>query len=181
MCKSTPSIEWSPCAIKRGDFLGDVTDVSSQRLLKFLLGKTSSSSSMASLPLSLTPSSSIISSRPITEKKQTRKNLKLKMIKKCCSCSVEQGTRQEKNLKNLPSKNKQKGEKGKKSKTENSHVRQFQCRSSYHPKIKISVGSPYSFLVDSHFYCLFATGRSPVLKDQLSLTVPSHLRKSEER
>lgn len=63
----------SPCAIKRGDFLGDVTDASSAWLLKFLLGKASSSSSMVSLPLSLTPSSSIVSSRPVTGKTNKQK------------------------------------------------------------------------------------------------------------
>lgn len=46
---------------------------------------------MVSLPLSLTPSSSIVSSRPVTGKnKQTKKSLKLKIIKKCCSYNAEQ-------------------------------------------------------------------------------------------
>ena len=67
------SLEGLPCAIKRGDFLGDLTEFSSTLSLKFLLGKISSSSSMVSLPLSLTTPSSIISSRPTTRKKNKNK------------------------------------------------------------------------------------------------------------
>lgn len=66
----------------------------------------------------------------------------------------------------------------KKLRTENFHVRQFQCRRSYHPQLKTSVDSPQSFFMES---CFFAIGRFPVLEDQLPLAVPSHLRKSEER